>query len=301
MAYIVAALSASAIGFFVYFLLSAYFTRKLRVVNILAEYTADVRSLAVSERQSNVRAGAFWQGMGHLAPKAVSERYRPILQKAGVPLKGEEMAGMVAAATVFGGLFGGALLRIPGAVTFAFAGYLIPGLMLHAYLKKRTRLAEGQLVEFLGLAANALRAGHSFQQALELAGKELLDPMGFEFRRSLREIGLGLAVEESLQRLSERIPSADLDLIVTAVLIQRQVGGDLAAIFDSISATIRGRQTLKGQVRSLTAQGRISGWVLSLLPVGLLVILSVISPEHASVMWSHPVGIAIGISLLEFI
>ncbi len=292
MAYIVAGLLAAAVGSFVYYFLSLYYSRKHRVVRLLEEYTSEVRHNSLDqERQIKVRAGGFWQGAGRLAPRAISERYRPILQKAGIPLKGEEMAGMVAASTVLGGLLGAALMKIPGVLIFAAAGYLLPGLVLAAFLKKRTRMAEEQLIEFLSLAANALRAGHSFQQALDLAGKEMPDPMGFELRRSLREIGLGLSVEEALQRLNERLPSADLDLIITAVLIQRQVGGDLAAIFDGISATIRGRQKLKGQVKSLTAQGRISGWVISLLPVGLLVIITLINPEHTSVLWRSPLGI----------
>lgn len=292
MAYLVAGLLAAAVGSFVYYALSLYYSRKHRVVRLLEEYTSEVQLSALEqERQIKVRAGGFWQGAGKLAPRAVSERYRPILQKAGIPLKGEEMAGMVAAATLLGGLLGAALMKIPGAVIFALAGYLTPGLVLGSHLRKRTRLAEEQLTEFLGLASNALRAGHSFQQALDLAGKEMPDPMGFELRRSLREISLGLSVEDSLQRLNERLPSADLDLIITAVLIQRQVGGDLAAIFDGISATIRGRQKLKGQVRSLTAQGRMSGWVISLLPVGLLVIITLINPEHTSLLWRSTMGL----------
>ncbi|HSL93749.1 MAG TPA: type II secretion system F family protein [Bacillota bacterium] len=292
MAYAVAGLLAAAVGSFVYYFLSLYYSRKNRVVRLLDEYTSEVQQTSPEqERQSKVRAGGFWQGAGRMAPRAISERYRPILQKAGIPLKGEEMAGMVAAATVLGGLFGGALMKIPGAIIFALVGYLVPGLVLSAFLKKRTRLAEQQLTEFLGLAANALRAGHSFQQALDLAGREMPDPMGFELRRSLREVSLGLSVEEALLRLNERLPSADLDLIITAVLIQRQVGGDLASIFDGISATIRGRQKLKGQVKSLTAQGRMSGWVISLLPVGLLVIITLINPEHTSLLWRSSIGI----------
>lgn len=292
MTYVVAGLLAAAVGSFLYYFLNLYYNRKHRVVRLLEEYTSEVQHASLEqERQIKVRAGGFWQGAGRLAPRAISERYRPILQKAGIPLKGEEMAGMVAAATVLGGLFGAALMKIPGAIIFAIAGYLVPGLVLSAFLKKRTRLAEEQLTEFLGLAANALRAGHSFQQALDLAGKEMPDPMGFELRRLLREISLGLSVEEALHRLNERLPSADLDLIITAVLIQRQVGGDLAAIFDGISATIRGRQKLKGQVKSLTAQGRMSGWVISLLPVGLMVIITLINPEHTSLLWRSPLGV----------
>lgn len=292
MAYVVAGLLAATIGSFIYYFLNLYDSRKHRVVRLLEEYTSEVQHTSLDqERQSKVRAGGFWQGAGRLAPRAISERYRPILHKAGIPLKGEEMAGMVAAATVLGGLLGAALMQIPGAIIFGIVGYMVPGLVLSAFLKKRTRLAEEQLTEFLGLAANALRAGHSFQQALDLAGKEMPDPIGFELRRSLREVSLGLSVEEALLRLNERLPSADLDLIITAVLIQRQVGGDLAAIFDGISTTIRGRQKLKGQVKSLTAQGRLSGWVISLLPVGLLVVITLINPEHTSLLWRSPIGV----------
>jgi len=130
-------------------------------------------------------------------------------------------------------------------------------------------------------------------QALDLAGKEMPDPIGFELKRCLREISLGIPVEEALHRLSTRLPSADLDLIVTAVLIQRQVGGDLAGVLDSIASTIRGRQHIKSQVRTLTAQGRLSGWVISLLPFGLLVVMNLLNGEYVSLLWRHPVGIAL--------
>jgi tight adherence protein B len=152
-------------------------------------------------------------------------------------------------------------------------------------------LAEDQLVDFLTMTANAMRAGHSFLQALELAAREMPDPIGLELRRTLREVSLGLTLEEALLRMVERLPSADLDLLMTAVMIQRQVGGDLASILDNIASTIRERQRIKAEVRTLTAQGRLSGWVISLLPIVLALLLNQLNPSYMRLLWTHPIGV----------
>ena len=163
--------------------------------------------------------------------------------------------------------------------------------VLKSYLKRRLRAAEEQLVDFLTLSANAMRAGNSLLQALDLSARELPEPIGTELKRTLREINLGLSVDEALHRLVARLPSADLDLVVTAVMIQRQVGGDLAGILDSIASTIRQRQQMKAQVRTLTAQGRLSGLVIAGLPFGLLLILRAMNPEYVSLLWTEPIGL----------
>jgi tight adherence protein B len=280
-------------GILLHSLLRLVFRKRLTMVDRLAAYTELAVRREERDKTQKSSSRGVWQAAGKLAPRAISQRYGPILQQAGVPLKGEEMAGMIGASTVMGIVLGGLVLSVPGWIMGGIAGYLMPGQMLKVYLKKRLRNAEDQLVDFLNFTANAMRAGHSFLQALELSGKELPDPLGFELRRSLREISLGVSVEEALQRLSTRLPSADLDLIVTAVLIQRQVGGDLAGIMDSIASTIRGRQHIKAQVRTLTAQGRLSGWVISGLPFALLLVMNVLNGEYVSLLWKHPVGLAL--------
>jgi len=132
----------------------------------------------------------------------------------------------------------------------------------------------------LNLMVNGLRAGYSVMQALEAVSRELPAPISDEFRRVVQEMQIGISMEKALENLLRRIPSEDLDFVVTAVNVQREVGGNLAEILDTISFTIRERVRIKGEIRIMTAQVRTSGAVLSLIPVFLGVALWFISPEY---------------------
>lgn len=271
------------------------FDRKRRAVALrLNEYSTENRKPAVNERAVKGQSGTFLRStLTKLAPKGLSQRYAPILLQASIPLKGEEMAGAIGVSMLLGALLGGVLFSLPGVLIGGVAGYRFPSVVLRSHLKRRLRNAEEQLVDFLTLSANAMRAGNSLLQALDLAGKEMPDPIGAELKRTLREVNLGLSADEALQRLVVRIPSADLDLVVTAVLIQRQVGGDLAGILDNIASTIRERQHMKAQVRTLTAQGRLSGIVIAGLPVVLLLVMRLMSPDYVRLLWTEPLGLAL--------
>jgi tight adherence protein B len=132
----------------------------------------------------------------------------------------------------------------------------------------------------LNLMVNGLRAGYSTMQAMEAISKELPPPISDEFKRVVQEMQIGIPMETALQNLLRRIPSEDLDFMITAVNVQREVGGNLAEILDNISFTIRERVRIKGEVRVLTSQVRTSGSVLSLIPFGLTVILWFLNPEY---------------------
>lgn len=137
----------------------------------------------------------------------------------------------------------------------------------------------------------ALRAGFSFPQALKSVAEESSSPMKEEMELVLKEMQYGVTIEESLNKLKERMPSEDLNLMVQAILIQRQVGGNLATVLDQIANTIRERIKIHGQIKTLTAQGRMSGMVVALLPVILGGFLLVIEPNYMSVMFSNPIGL----------
>ena len=266
--------------------------RKRQAVALkLNEYSTEKRHTTIERLPKEHRSGGLRLLLAKWAPKHLSQRYAPVLQQAGIPLKGEELAGFIGLSTVIGVILGGLLLSLPGWVIGGIIGSQVPGQVLKSYLKRRLRAAEEQLVDFLTLSANAMRAGNSLLQALDLSARELPEPIGTELKRTLREINLGLSVDEALHRLVARLPSADLDLVVTAVMIQRQVGGDLAGILDSIASTIRQRQQMKAQVRTLTAQGRLSGLVIAGLPFGLLLILRAMNPEYVSLLWTEPIGL----------
>ncbi len=166
-----------------------------------------------------------------------------------------------------------------------FFGLRIPRLYVRTMAKKRMQAFDGQLSDTLNLWVNALRSGYSVLQSMEAIATELPPPVSAEFERVVQEVRLGLSVEQALANMYRRVPSEDLDLVITAVNIQREVGGNLAEVLDTISFTIRERVRIKGEIRTLTAQGRVSGWIISLLPIVLGFILFLINPEYVSELW----------------
>ena len=140
------------------------------------------------------------------------------------------------------------------------------------------------------LLSNSLRAGSSFLQSIELVSRESPAPMGPEMGRVVREVNLGLSMEEALSNLVRRIKSDDLDLMVTAIGVQQQVGGNLAEILDTIAFTIRERVRIKGEIRTLTAQGRYSGYLVAFLPIAIMVTLNLINPEFMSPLFTELIG-----------
>jgi tight adherence protein B len=163
-----------------------------------------------------------------------------------------------------------------GAVLISFA----PDIYVAYAARRRLQSFNNQLGDAINLLANSLRSGYSFLQSMELVSREAPAPMSNEFRRVVQEVGLGLSTEEALANLLKRVPSEDLDLLITAVNIQHEVGGNLAQILDTIGHTIRERVRIKGEIRVLTAQGRISAYVITGLPIALAIFITVINPEY---------------------
>lgn len=159
-------------------------------------------------------------------------------------------------------------------------GAIAPGQYVRSQQKQRLRKFNDQLPDMLNLMVNGLRAGYSTMQAMEAISKELPSPINDEFKRVVQEMQIGIAMETALENLLRRIPSEDLDFVVTAINVQREVGGNLSEILDNISFTIRERVRIKGEVRVLTSQVRTSGTVLSLIPFGLTLILWFLNPDY---------------------
>lgn len=178
-------------------------------------------------------------------------------------------------------------------------GWLIPSMFLNSKIKKRVKLLNEQLGEAIVLISNSIKSGYSFFQAVDVVTKEMTGPISEEFALLQKEINLGLTTEKALENLVNRSKNDNLELVVTAVMIQRQVGGNLAEVLDNIYSTIRERVKIKGEIKTITAQGRMSGLVISLLPPGLGVILYVINPEHIGLLFKTSLGLAIiGFSIL---
>lgn len=175
------------------------------------------------------------------------------------------------------------------AVVFGIFAFFVPRMYVGYLQKKRVRTFDNQLGDMLNLVVNGLRAGYSSMQALESVGRELPAPISVEFHRVVQEIQLGLPQEAALANLTRRVPSADLDFVVTAINVQREVGGNLAEILDNISHTIRERVRIKGEIATLTAQGQVTAWVISLLPIGLALLLFVLNRSYMNNLFGPPI------------
>ncbi len=170
--------------------------------------------------------------------------------------------------------------QIVMAIIAAGVGIFIPRFYVTYKTGKRLRTFEDQLPDILGLWVNSLRSGYSVMQSLEAISREAPEPSSMEIKRVVQEVQLGISMEDALAHLLARMPSDDLDLIITAVNIQREVGGNLAEILEVIGHTIRERIKLKGEIRVLTAQGRITGLLISGLPIILALFLMVVNPNY---------------------
>jgi tight adherence protein B len=184
-----------------------------------------------------------------------------------------------------------------------FVGFLLPRFWLGRRKSGRLGAFNKQLPDTITLIANALRAGSSFLQAIELVVRESRPPISTEFGRVIREVNLGLPFDQALENMVRRVRSDDLELMATAISIQHQVGGNLAEILDSIAYTIRERIRIKGEIRTLTAQQRLSGYVVAGLPIGLAAFLFVAAPGFMQPMFDDRVsliGLPAGVIILAF-
>ena len=213
------------------------------------------------------------------------------LQKADLRLKTSEwILGQTGLGIGLGALlawrFGNLLWLLVGFGAALFGS----GIYLRYRQGRRRRAFERQLAETITLLSNALKAGYSFAQAMSTVSRSAGPPIGDEFNRATREIALGIGVDDALNHMVARNKSEDFDFLVTAVQIQRVVGGNLAEILDTIAHTIRERVRIQGEIRTLTAQARFSGVIIFILPIALAVILSIISPDYFSPMFKQPLG-----------
>jgi tight adherence protein B len=183
-------------------------------------------------------------------------------------------------------------LRTPIALLLGvMLGFFLPRIWLGRRKSGRLNAFNKQLPDTITLLANALRAGSSFLQAIELVVRESRPPVSLEFGRVIREVNLGLPFEQALENMVRRVRSDDLELMATAISIQHTVGGNLAEILDSIAYTIRERVRIKGEIKTLTAQQRLSGYVVGFLPIGLAGFLFVAAPNFMDAMFLNPPGI----------
>lgn len=171
------------------------------------------------------------------------------------------------------------------------AVFALPFMYLNFRRERRRRRFEAQLPSALDMIGRALRAGHSFASALEVAGTELSEPMGPELKMTFDEINFGIPPATALENLARRVPSQDLSFFVIAAIIQRETGGNLAEVLDNISGIIRSRLKLFGKIRAISAEGRLSAMVLAVLPVVTGFMMYALNPDLTRLLWTDPTGI----------
>jgi tight adherence protein B len=229
-----------------------------------------------------------------IAQQSFAKRVATDLARANLKFTVVEFMLLSLASVVVGIALGALALRalwIVGAAAGGVIGFIVPRTLLKLRQTRRLNAFNDQLGDTITLLANSLRSGYSLLQSMEMVARELPAPMCEEFERVTREIGLGLSNQEALNNLLRRIQSDDLDMMITAINIHHEVGGNLAEILDTIGHTIRERVRIKGEIRTLTAMARYSGYLVSILPVAVAGLLFVMNGEYMSGLWEDPCGV----------
>jgi len=186
--------------------------------------------------------------------------------------------------------------------TLALALAVLPWWRVSSRRSKRIELIERQFPEALDLMGRAMRAGHSFPSAVKMVAEEMAEPLGRDFRILFDEMNYGVPANEALQHLAERVPVSDVSYFVVAVMIQRESGGNLAELLDKISVIVRGRLDLLGEIRTLSAEGRLSAIILTALPFGVGLVVNMTNPEFMSVLWTDPAGVRmVGVAIFMMV
>lgn len=187
------------------------------------------------------------------------------------------------------------LIAIPVAVLVAF----IPYLWMRRRRTRRLYAFESELPEAIDLLGRAIRAGHPLSSGMKMVADETGEPISGEFRRTFEENRFGVPFEDAIQEMSDRVDIVDVRILVTAILIQREVGGNLAEVLDNLASVIRARFTIRRQLRVYTAQGRMSGYVLAALPIVVGALIYMLNPEYGRLMFTHPLGrVLLGVAVV---
>lgn len=239
--------------------------------------------------------------LGGFTPKRWREKLDRELMQGDIPLKGGEflvLQGFLALTFFLAGIL--LLQNIILSLLFFLTGGFIPRFWLKRAQRRKRQQFNNQLSDALLILANSLRAGFSLLQAMEMVSQEMPNPISGEFKLTLKEMTYGTSTEVALTHLGERVGSDDLNLLITAVLIQRQVGGNLAEVLMNIHSTIQDRLQIQQEIRTLTAQGRMSGYIIGGLPFGIAAVLSFLNPEYLKVFITEPIGwIMLGVGLFS--
>jgi tight adherence protein B len=236
-----------------------------------------------------------------------SEKVALHLERAGMPLRVGEYYmirwGVGALFFVIPLVFGPSLFILGICAVMGVVGYMLPAVYIGNKRKGRMNAINGQLVDVLGMVSNSLKSGYGLMQSFEFASKQMDGPLPTELRRMLREANLGMSAEDALNALGDRIDSKDMDMVLTAINIQRAVGGNLAEVLDQVAFTMRERERIRGEIATLTSQQRMTGIVIGALPIIMFALFMVMNPPYMSLLFTETVGKIMLVSaiVLEFL
>lgn len=274
------------------------------------QYRTPVRQ----QRRARVSTGsAFWDDImrsrfsswartgankfGYLLPK--KNWFELKAQQANLPVTGQEYMMLVGGSALFiFVLLAIATLQLSEPLLFAVGWVVFASLYVQFKAKRRMKQFTNQLGDAIAMMSNAIKSGFTFQQAMDIVAKEIKGPISEEFVRALNEIQLGVTLEEALEGICQRVKDDDFEMVAMSVVIQRQVGGNLSQILDTVGETIRDRIKLRGEIKSLTAEGVISGWAIALLPVIVALFCNAVNPDYFKGMLDTDIGKYLGIACL---
>jgi len=272
----------------------------------LEQYTSGVAELEAMEREGREkRPSRLAAGVDKaIAGRGFADKIATQLARADIKLTPGEYV-ILNITSILGIFLIGYLLfhrSLLMGIAAGVAGFYAPSIYVKIQQQRRLNAFNSQLGDAINLLANSLRSGYSMLQSMETVAKELPAPISIEFSRVVREVGLGLSNEQAMNNMLRRIQSDDLDLMITAINVQHEVGGNLAEILEVIGHTIRERVRIKGEIRVLTAQGMISGYIISFLPIALGLILYLMNPDYIAAMFEEVCGwIMIGVAVTGII
>ena len=224
-------------------------------------------------------------------PRLISRRFEDSLAMADIHISAQEFMMLWCCLTLGPGVAGLLMkMDLVAVLGICVIGFAVPPVMVQRSRAKQQQLFNKQLGESMTIMSNCMRSGYSFQQAMHSISKEMQPPISAEFGRVVRELNYGATLEQALNNMSQRVRSKDFDLLVSAVITSAQVGANLSEILDTISETITDRIRLREEVRAFSAQGRMSGLIIGLLPVVVLLVLMILNPTYLTDFVNHPLG-----------
>jgi tight adherence protein B len=263
--------------------------RKAILAERLETYTT-IEEEAARTTQSDLQALSQVPRFLHLIlGRGYMTRLEEELARADIPMRPSEYVLLRLVLAGLGFLMGRyALGYVHSGIILAVAGFITPVIFVRTHQSRRRTKFVKQLADALMLLTNSLRSGYGFIKGLELVAKEMSDPISKELNRMLREVNLGVTIEDALLNLGRRVNSQDLDIVIGAFLVQKDVGGNLTEIMEKVAETIRERLRIQGDIRVLTTQGKLSGLVVGLMPAVIFVLLIVWAPDYFSTMFGPP-------------